>query len=119
MYWSEGGLAALYRGIIPTVAGVAPYVCADKVYIVVGTCTDMQAGRAKFHGLRNGSHLCNTRRGEESFNHGQVGCRGRFRSCSANHYISVVSTFIEVGLFQSILKKIAVTFYGGGFRSIP
>lgn len=27
MYKSEGGMAALYRGIIPTVAGVAPYVC--------------------------------------------------------------------------------------------
>lgn len=27
MYKTEGGLSALYRGIIPTVAGVAPYVC--------------------------------------------------------------------------------------------
>jgi solute carrier family 25 (mitochondrial phosphate transporter), member 23/24/25/41 len=27
MYKQEGGFAALYRGIIPTVAGVAPYVC--------------------------------------------------------------------------------------------
>ncbi|KAF1816192.1 mitochondrial carrier [Eremomyces bilateralis CBS 781.70] len=26
MYRSEGGLAALYRGIVPTIAGVAPYV---------------------------------------------------------------------------------------------
>lgn len=26
MYKSEGGVGALYRGIIPTVAGVAPYV---------------------------------------------------------------------------------------------
>lgn len=26
MYKTEGGLLALYRGIIPTVAGVAPYV---------------------------------------------------------------------------------------------
>lgn len=26
MYKTEGGLVALYRGIIPTVAGVAPYV---------------------------------------------------------------------------------------------
>ena len=26
MYKAEGGLPALYRGIIPTVAGVAPYV---------------------------------------------------------------------------------------------
>lgn len=27
MYKTEGGVSALYRGIIPTVAGVAPYVC--------------------------------------------------------------------------------------------
>lgn len=27
MYKSEGGIKALYRGIVPTVAGVAPYVC--------------------------------------------------------------------------------------------
>jgi len=26
MYKTEGGAAALYRGIVPTVAGVAPYV---------------------------------------------------------------------------------------------
>ena len=26
MYKTEGGLPALYRGILPTVAGVAPYV---------------------------------------------------------------------------------------------
>lgn len=26
MYKTEGGFTALYRGIIPTVAGVAPYV---------------------------------------------------------------------------------------------
>lgn len=27
IYKNEGGIVALYRGIIPTVAGVAPYVC--------------------------------------------------------------------------------------------
>lgn len=27
MYRTEGGFTALYRGIVPTVAGVAPYVC--------------------------------------------------------------------------------------------
>lgn len=27
MYATEGGIRALYRGIIPTIAGVAPYVC--------------------------------------------------------------------------------------------
>lgn len=30
MYKTEGGFSALYRGIIPTVAGVAPYVSCSK-----------------------------------------------------------------------------------------
>ena len=30
MYRSEGGFRALYRGIVPTVAGVAPYVCVTR-----------------------------------------------------------------------------------------
>jgi solute carrier family 25 (mitochondrial phosphate transporter), member 23/24/25/41 len=29
MYKTEGGIFALYRGILPTVAGVAPYVCRE------------------------------------------------------------------------------------------
>jgi solute carrier family 25 phosphate transporter 23/24/25/41 len=32
MYKTEGGVAALYRGIIPTVAGVAPYVCLFRYF---------------------------------------------------------------------------------------
>jgi solute carrier family 25 phosphate transporter 23/24/25/41 len=31
MYKTEGGIFALYRGIIPTVAGVAPYVRANHL----------------------------------------------------------------------------------------
>lgn len=30
MYKTEGGIMALYRGIIPTVTGVAPYVRVDS-----------------------------------------------------------------------------------------
>jgi len=30
MYKTEGGFLALYRGIVPTVAGVAPYVGGPK-----------------------------------------------------------------------------------------
>jgi solute carrier family 25 phosphate transporter 23/24/25/41 len=32
MYKTEGGILALYRGIIPTVAGVAPYVSINLEY---------------------------------------------------------------------------------------
>lgn len=31
MYKTEGGFLALYRGIVPTVAGVAPYVGVPDV----------------------------------------------------------------------------------------
>lgn len=31
MYKNEGGFMALYRGIVPTVAGVAPYVCCPPL----------------------------------------------------------------------------------------
>lgn len=51
MYKSEGGMAALYRGIIPTVSGVAPYVrpCADMVTADYGA--DIYLGRLKFHDI--------------------------------------------------------------------
>ena len=32
MYHNEGGIRALYRGIIPTIAGVAPYVRSNPEY---------------------------------------------------------------------------------------
>lgn len=35
MYKSEGGISALYRGILPTVAGVAPYVCHPELHTAV------------------------------------------------------------------------------------
>ena len=36
MYKSEGGFRALYRGIVPTVAGVAPYVCCFSPLFLKG-----------------------------------------------------------------------------------
>lgn len=32
MYKHEGGFPALYRGILPTIAGVAPYVCEEEPF---------------------------------------------------------------------------------------
>lgn len=51
MYKSEGGMAALYRGIIPTVAGVAPYVrsCSDTV--IGDHDTYICSGRLEFHDI--------------------------------------------------------------------
>ena len=50
MYKTEGGFLALYRGILPTVAGVAPYVCtvvAPRIFILT-----IFQGRPQFHDLR-------------------------------------------------------------------
>ena len=33
MYKNEGGIRALYRGIVPTAAGVAPYVSLEGIRI--------------------------------------------------------------------------------------
>lgn len=40
MYKTEGGVSALYRGIVPTVAGVAPYVCLTGVTQHSRICED-------------------------------------------------------------------------------
>ena len=51
MYQSEGGISALYRGIIPTVAGVAPYVCSDGLLLAHCFMLTFSAGRPELHGL--------------------------------------------------------------------
>jgi solute carrier family 25 phosphate transporter 23/24/25/41 len=48
MYKSEGGLFALYRGIIPTVAGVAPYVSFLPIF-AEATSTDHVPGWPQLH----------------------------------------------------------------------
>ena len=53
MYRSEGGWLALYRGIIPTIAGVAPYVsryCLEE-YEYGLYRANLVTGRVEFHGL--------------------------------------------------------------------
>jgi hypothetical protein len=60
MYKTEGGILALYRGIIPTVAGVAPYVSWILLYswrtllILSG-----HLGWLEFHDLRTCSKIPN------------------------------------------------------------
>lgn len=36
MYKTEGGWTALYRGIVPTIAGVAPYVRRQMILLMLG-----------------------------------------------------------------------------------
>jgi solute carrier family 25 phosphate transporter 23/24/25/41 len=50
MYKTEGGILALYRGIIPTVAGVAPYV-SSSLLAYPRNRANLKIGRLKFHDL--------------------------------------------------------------------
>ena len=50
MYKTEGGFLALYRGITPTVAGVAPYVRRYFVLYLHFSLIFSQ-GRTEFHGV--------------------------------------------------------------------
>lgn len=44
MYRNEGGIVALYRGIVPTVVGVAPYVSVIQNSIIVSWLTISKVG---------------------------------------------------------------------------
>lgn len=50
MYQTEGGFLALYRGILPTVAGVAPYVSCRMAGVVTPKLTLLE-GWAQFHDI--------------------------------------------------------------------
>ena len=56
MYRTEGGIVALYRGILPTVAGVAPYV---SVILILGTgvWANQVVGRTELHDIRISSRI--------------------------------------------------------------
>lgn len=44
MYRNEGGIVALYRGILPTVTGVAPYVSVASVFVFIFGLTRSKVG---------------------------------------------------------------------------
>lgn len=52
MYKTEGGIYAMYRGIIPTVAGVGPYV-RPRIVVDEDAGLMLTSGRLELHGLRN------------------------------------------------------------------
>ena len=62
MYTTEGGFVALYRGIIPTVAGVAPYVslpCLEDNYTQLRLT--IKKGWLELHDLRISAKIFNAR----------------------------------------------------------
>lgn len=51
MYRNEGGIIALYRGIVPTVTGVAPYVSLTTCSSVFRVSTNQFKGRTELHDI--------------------------------------------------------------------
>ena len=95
MYKTEGGVPALYRGIVPTVAGVAPYVSVHPMRLDRGGCLDMLtnlAGWSQLHDLRAGAEALDARRRKEPKCGAETArwC-GRW-SCSSDIHISIVSS---------------------------
>lgn len=95
MYKTEGGISALYRGIIPTVAGVAPYVCT-YVKLPNFNCSSADpwfVGWAEFHDLRICEEIPYARGRQEPKCCPKVSCRSNIRSCCTNLHISFVRPF--------------------------
>lgn len=92
IYKNEGGLIALYRGIIPTVAGVAPYVSGFPALYALKNLTDFSfLGRPELYGLRVDTDLPHPRRRCESQRGTQAPGWCHFRGRRPNLHISFVS----------------------------
>lgn len=63
MYKTEGGIVALYRGIVPTVTGVAPYVgpLRQPPCRVSSQRLIFESGWTQLHDLRAGSQVSDAR----------------------------------------------------------
>lgn len=91
MYKHEGGWTALYRGIIPTVAGVAPYVSLFRELLEPKGELTPRKGRPQLYGLRSGEAIRYAGRPERSEYSGQAPRRRSVRSHCANMHIPLVS----------------------------
>lgn len=89
IYRNEGGVIALYRGIIPTVAGVAPYV-SSVPELSPWRLTRRVPGRAEFYDLRIGAPISDARRGQEPQPLSKAPGRGYLGSRGTNLHLSIV-----------------------------
>ncbi len=97
MYKTEGGFLALYRGIIPTVAGVAPYVSL-RIKLSGEPVLIMPTGWPQFHDVRGRSEVRDARGRRESERLSKAACGRDVRRCCANLHISIVSVhFLSKG----------------------
>lgn len=122
MYKTEGGVLALYRGIIPTVAGVAPYVCLRSL---VGQSNNKQAniplGWFELHDLRDSTKVPHAGRRQESQCSAEACSRSNLRGCCTNMHLSFVSPtkIITKATWPHLLTISTAMFSGDASKSIP
>lgn len=90
MYKTEGGFLALYRGITPTVAGVAPYVRYTLQFANEVFQLSVDQGRLKLHDLRIRAEMVYSRRGQESIWPPKISCWCYFGRRCSNVHLSIV-----------------------------
>lgn len=103
MYKTEGGVSALYRGIIPTVAGVAPYVSRRFQLRRCCPLTSSQ-GRSQLYGVRVRTDSVHTRGRTESQCCQEAPGWRHIWSCGPDMHIPLVSLTIFsdlVGAFDA------------------
>lgn len=91
MYKTEGGVLALYRGITPTVAGVAPYVryalqVSNEVMQLI-----LDQGRLELHDLRIRTEMAHAGGGQEPVRPQETSCWSHIRRGCSNVHLSIVS----------------------------
>ena len=120
MYRSEGGWLALYRGIIPTIAGVAPYVsrCCLEEHEYGSYRANLVTGRVEFHGLRIRTRSADTSWREEPKCTGQTRCWSHVWCCSSNSDLPFVSCS-NPRHAMLIPNGVPVMSYAGDSKLIP
>lgn len=121
MYQTEGGMSALYRGIIPTVAGVAPYVrsWSHHPHPAYPFLLTKYLGWTKFYGIRISTTILDARRRTEPQRCSKTPCWCRIRSRRPNLHLPFVSFCYYKGETGFLLTKHSATFFGADSRSTP
>ena len=100
MYKTEGGFSALYRGIIPTVTGVAPYVsCLVPCYLSLRCFkSNRDQGRPQLYGVRSGPRVFHAAGGEEPKCAGKTRSRCHLWCSSTNLHLPIVCDVLRSAL---------------------
>ena len=102
MYKTEGGFLALYRGIIPTVAGVAPYVGHQPLE----TSSQLTfSGWTQLHDIRIGPSISHSSRRSESLESSKAVGRCYFRCRRSDLHVPIVSSICRGHRYSTSLTS--------------